>query len=130
MKIVIHMLKRDRTIDTFTVSPEKEYFNYHGGLYDLDPAAVNVSTEDGVICTHPEAYYVEGQPTPIHPTSKTTSSSFLDEVVLRNAVASLSGQPSRMFNLIEDYLRNPKKLVLGAFALIILIAFLQGLIWP
>jgi len=122
------MLKRDRTIDTFTVSPKKEYFKYQDGLYDLDPAAVNISTEDGIVCTKPEAFYVEGQPTPIHPDVKTTSSSFLDEIVLRNAISSLSGQPSRIFDLAEDYLRDPKKLLLLAFVLIIVAAFVQGLL--
>jgi hypothetical protein len=130
MKIKVHMLRRDRTIKSFAVDSNKNHFYYNNGLYSLEIDAINVSTINGVVNTNPEIFFVEDNPIPISSVSKPkkTEETFLDEVVLNNAIRALAGEPSRALSLVLDYLRDPKKLILLAFALAILFAVIQGMI--
>ena len=129
MKITVKILKRNRTIETKNVDPTKNCFEFQGGIYAIYPEAVNITTRNGVINSHPEVYYVEGDPIPLFKhEKKDTQQGFLDEVVLKNAIEALSGKPGMMFSLVLDYLKNPKKLLLLGFVVIIAVSFLSGMV--
>lgn len=130
MRIQCFILKRDRTIENISVSRDQDYFHYKGGLYEIKPEAVNISTEGGVVSSQPELFYVEGCPIPLtsSPSDDAETQTFLDEVVLKNAIEGLAGKPGMLFDIISFYLKDPRKMILVVFAIIILVAFLQGMI--
>lgn len=130
MRIQCYILKRDRTISVIGVSREKDHFRYNRGLYEIKPEAVNISTVAGVVSSQPELFYVEGCPIPLtsEASDDADSQTFLDEVVLQNAIKGLAGEPGMGLTLLLEYVRDPKKMILMVFAFIILIAFLQGII--
>lgn len=130
MRIQCYILKRDRTISTIGVSRDSDHFHYNGGLYEIKPEAVNISTVAGVVSSRPELFYVEGCPIPLTatPADDADTKTFLDEVVLQNAIEGLSGKPGMVWDMLAYYMKDPKKLILLTFAAIIFISFLIGII--
>lgn len=128
MKIKAHILRKNRTIHSMNVDENEDFFEFNNGIYNIQANAVNVTTQEGVINSHPELFYKEGCPSPITLEETKDEGSFLDEVVLENALAALAQGPGQFFNLIKTLIKRPSLIFIGIFALIILVAFLQGLI--
>jgi len=138
LKIWCYILKRDRTIREKGVNPDNSYFEYNDGIYQILAECVNVSAESGTIASVPELYYVEDIPQPINykPPPVTAKGKkkqpeappFLEKVLIENAIEGLAGGPSELLKFLKDFLMNPARLLIIVFAIIILIAFLSGMI--
>jgi hypothetical protein len=127
VKIAAHILRKDRTIKTVKVHPDQDFFTFNNGDYSIIPTAINVTTKDGIINSSPELFYKEGCPTPINVDAK-DEATFLDEVVMENALAALAQGRSNVFGFLVELWKNPGKLLLLAFVGIIVYAFLQGML--
>jgi len=130
VKISAFILKRNRTIAEVRVSPDDPTFNYKAGTYVVDKTAVNISADRGHIASLPELYYIEGNPFPLATDAQPQDTiEFLDEVVLENALSNLSGPPSQFAQLVLDYMRDPKKLIILGFAVVLAYSFISGLLF-
>jgi hypothetical protein len=105
------------------------YFERRGNLYMIPKEAINsITYEDIPNNPHSELIFVEENPIPfsLHTTDK--SSTFLEELIIENVLAS-TGQPKGfLLELIADYLKTPSKLILLAFVGIIIYAIVSGMI--
>ena len=127
MKIRCLILRKDKQIIEKKVNPNTSRFKYQGGLYTLNKEAVNITEypERGVNPT-PELIYVEGNPLPVNVSGNVMT--FLDHLVVQNALQQVSNPRSKIFSLVADYVKNPVKLIPLVIVFIILVAFLMGMI--
>lgn len=119
-KIRCVILRKDRTKDTLKVSSDSESFKYKKGIYNVDIEAVNNANPAMV----PELVFFEDVPSPIG--SKSSPVKLLDKQIIMDFIKTASHPRGMALEIIADYLRNPAKLILLAFAAAILIAVLQG----
>lgn len=126
MNINVTMVTKNRTIKKLEVDSTKDSFKFNKGLYIIRKEAVNFFWDPKKeVRVYPELIYMEGRPSPVN--ADRDSSHFLNAVVLKNALEQTSDQKSELFSIVGDYARNPSKIMMLVFALIILIAFLGGL---
>lgn len=119
-KIRSIILRKDRTKDTLKISSDSESFKYKKGIYNVDIEAVNNANPAMV----PELVFFEDIPSPIG--SKSSPVKLLDKQIIMSVIDAASHPRGMALEIIADYLRNPAKLILLAFAAAILIAVLQG----
>jgi hypothetical protein len=124
------MIGKDRHITEVKIDSRKANFTFNSGLYTIPKEAVNLAEfEDGKTETYPELIYVESVPLPVNkPTGDV--SGFLTETVTSNALKQVARPKSDFMNIIMDYMRNPNKLVMAAFAFIIVAAVIGGFLFP
>lgn len=121
------MVTKNRTIKNLEIDSTKDSFKYNKGLYIIRKEAVNFywdpKKESDV---YPELIYMEGRPSPVNAVTE-DSSHFLNAVVLKNALEQTSDQKSEVAAILSEYARNPGKIMILVFAVIILVSFLGGL---
>lgn len=121
------MVTKNRTIKKLEVDSTKDSFKYNKGLYIIRKEAVNFYLDPKKeSLVYPELIYMEDRPSPVNAITE-DSSHFLNAVVLKNALEQTSDQKSEFGAIIGEYARNPGKIMMLVFAVIILIAFLGGL---
>jgi hypothetical protein len=124
------MIGKDRHITTVNVDSRKQNFTHNNGLYTIPMEAVNLAEfEDGKTETYPELIYIESVPLPVNKPSGDVSG-FLTETVTANALKQVAHPKSDFMNVILDYMHNPNKIVMVAFAGIIVAAVIGGLLFP
>ena len=131
MKIKCLIIGKDRYITEVNVDSRKANFSYNEGLYIIPSGAVNLAEfADGKKEPYPELVYHENDPMPVNVKNAGSMAEFLDKEVVANAIKQISEPKSEFFTIISDYVRNPNKLFLAVFALIILLAFLGSWLMP
>jgi len=128
-KIEIIMLRKNRTAETFQVSPDQLYFKRRGNLYCMPKEAVNTRTFEGQKNNpHAELIYVEGDPIPQTTLTMLTGNTFLENLVIENAIQSTAKPRGYLLEILGDYLKNPSKILLMAFIIVIVGALASGLV--
>jgi hypothetical protein len=124
------MIGKDRHVTTVKVDSRKEDFVFNNGLYTIPKEAVNLAEfAEGKQETYPELIYVESVALPVNKASGDVSG-FLTKTVVGNALKQVAQPRSDFMSVIMDYMRNPNKLIMVAFAGIIVLAVLRGFLFP
>ncbi len=128
MKIRCLIIRKDRSICTRKVDSSKANFTFNHGLYTIPRESVNISEYKGIKGKQvPELIYFEDDALPVNSGSE-NAQSFLEYVVLENALKQVSAPKGMLLDILSDYARSPGKLLLLAFAFIIVVSFLMGVI--
>lgn len=136
MKIKCYILRKDRTATVKQVDPNKGTFRFNEGLYLLNKKAVNLVDREAT----PELIFIEGNPNPVFNENKkevtdntkktkkdtTPEPTLLDHQVMKNAL-KVTGAPRGLgLDIIADYMKDPTKILMLVFAIIIFVAFIGG----
>lgn len=129
VKIEVIMLRKNKTVERLTVKPDRTFFERRGNLYMIPREAINSITYEGRPNNpHAELIYVEENPIPFSLHTQDKSSNFLEDMVIQNVLES-TGEPRGFFlEIIGDYLKAPAKLVMLAFAGVIIYGIIVGLL--
>ena len=128
-KIKCVILRTNRTIKVLVKNIKTGEFRYNKGLYLMPKQYVSLISDQGVIKEIPELIYYENDPLPINIINrKKMSGSFLDDIVIENVLSTTAKPSSLFFQVIAEYLRNPFKIVMLAFALLIAIVLLNSIL--
>jgi hypothetical protein len=122
------MIKKDKTIQVIKVNPSDSNFKFNKGLYTLPKEAVNLTKYLNIgINPTPELIFTEGTPLPVN-LKVGESQEFLESVVWANFLEQVASARSRIFDIFEEYLRHPSKLILIGFGILIVGAIVWGFI--
>lgn len=128
-KIKCVILRTNRTIKILVKNIKTGEFRYNKGLYLMPKQYVSLISDQGVIKEIPELIYYENDPLPINIINrKKMSGSFLDDIVIEKVLSTTAKPSSLFFQVIAEYLRNPFKIVMLAFALLIAIVLLNSIL--
>jgi len=128
-KIKCVILRTNRTIKILVKNIKAGEFRYIKGLYLMPKQYVSLISDQGVIKEIPELIYYENDPLPINITNrKKMSGSFLDDIVIEKVLSTTAKPKSLMFQVLAEYLRNPFKIVMLAFAILIAIVLLNSVL--
>lgn len=128
-KIEVIMLRKNRTAETFQVSPDQLYFKRRGNLYVMPKDAVNTRTFEGQKNNpHAELIYVEGDPIPQTTIAMLTGNTFLENMVVENAIQSTAKPRGYLLEILGDYLKSPVKIIMLIFVFVIIGALASGLL--
>jgi hypothetical protein len=129
LKINVIMLRKNRCVERFKISPDQNCFDRRGNLYMVPKEAINsIGYADKANNPHAELIYVEENPIPFSLHTVDKSSTFLEDMVIQNVLES-TGEPRGFFlEIIGDYLKTPAKLIMLAFAGVIIYSLATGLI--
>lgn len=128
MRFKVIMLRKDRTSKRLSISPDRQFFRFKRGTYNIDREAVNLRASATIkgkpkIEEEAELIYVEGNPNPIG--SKNNPSRLLGQKVIEAALTA-AGEPKGIWGeLLVEYMRRPTNFIIIAFAVMILIAALM-----
>lgn len=129
LKIEIIMLRKNRTAETFQVSPDQLYFKRRGNLYCMPKEAVNTRVfVDRQNNPHAELIYVEGDPIPQTTLTMLTGNTFLENLVIENAIQSTAKPRGYLLEILGDYLKSPVKIIMLIFVFVIIGALASGLV--
>lgn len=128
-KIKCTILRTNRTIKILVKNIKTGEFRYNKGLYLMPKQYVSLISDQGVIKEIPELIYYENDPLPINIINrKKMSGSFLDDIVIAKVLTTTAKPSSLMFQVIAEYLRNPFKIVMLAFAILIAIVLINSVL--
>lgn len=128
-KIKVIMLRKNKTVESFKINPDNTNFTRRGNLYMMPKEAVNsIIFEDRPNNPHAELIYVEENPIPFSLHTQDKSSTFLEDMVIENVLESTGEPKGFVLEIIGDYLKSPAKLIMLAFAGIIIYSIVSGLI--
>lgn len=125
MDFTVLMLRKDRTVERLSVSPDKRFFRFKRGTYNIDKEAVNLRASATMkakptIEEVAELVFIEGNPNAIG--SKSTPSKVLGEKVVESALVQ-AGEPKGIWGeLLVEYMRHPANFIIIAFAILIILA--------
>lgn len=123
------ILRTNRTIKILVKNIKTGEFRYNKGLYLMPKQYVSLISDQGVIKEIPELIYYENDPLPINITNrKKMSGSFLDDIVIEKVLSTTAKPKSLMFQVLAEYLRNPFKIVMLAFAILIAIVLINSVL--
>jgi len=120
-KIRCVILRRDRSIKILNVNPSTEYFRFSNGIYNVDNEAVNMTNPSPNI---PELIYVEGNPRPIGSTEDAIK--IFDKQLFKKLIEDTVEPKGFAFDIIADYLKDPSKVIVWIFIVIIIYGVLQS----
>lgn len=128
-KIQVLMLRKNRSAERFFIGPDDATFDKRGRLYMVPKEAINsITYNDKPNNPHAELIYVEENPVPFSLHTQDKSAQFLDDMVIENFLESTAEPKGFFLEVLKDYLKSPGKIMLIAFAIIIVVAALKGIL--
>jgi len=125
MKIRIYLLRQDRTVKIVQVKEKKSKWLYNNGLYPINPSDIHLSAFPYVPNPHPEIIFCEGNPQAVG--SKESALTNFDRQLVENFVQAAASVKSMWLQQLTELLFSPK-IIFFAFGIIILVAFLSGVL--
>jgi len=114
-KINVILLRKNKTVERRKVSPNQPFMKVRGNLYTVPKEAVNLIVYDMWIeppnNPHAELIYVEGDPVPVSNLSTMKADTFLEKVVIENALKGAGHPKGFILEILGDYLKAPGKIL-------------------
>jgi len=122
-RIKVHMLRRNRDVDTFLIDGSKPNFEWNNGVYFIGKS-VNLATTriKSELNTIPELVYLEDIPQPLQ--EFYDKHNFLGNEVLQNAVESVAEVGESIFSKLK--MPSGKTMIIILFILMFVYAFISS----
>jgi hypothetical protein len=119
-KITAWVIRKSKTVKKINIDEGKRFFKFNHGLYSVTPdvTLTTKKNEQDYNKHEPvEIFYWEGDPAPIK--SSESGATFLNELVLENALRDVGQPKSQVFSFLSEALHKPMNLLFMGIAIFI-----------